>query len=99
MASQSSISGATIPQLWEESIKEYEKATGKSLRLGKFKTMDEIMTGTEGLSSKFKDFRSDESKVTKVRTALKNNMWLIQKVVNTVQSVGNAASVSLETNL
>ncbi|CEJ61226.1 hypothetical protein PMG11_09763 [Penicillium brasilianum] len=92
MASQSSISGATIPQLWEDSIKEYEKATGKSLRLGKFKTMDEIMSGTEGLSSKFKDFRSDESKVTKVRTALKNNMWLIQKVVNTVQSVGNAAS-------
>jgi hypothetical protein len=94
MASQSSSSRATIAQIWEESIEEYEKATGKSLRLGKFKSMDEIMAGTEDLSSKFKDFRSDESKVTKVRTALKNNMWLIQRVVNTVQSVGNAASVS-----
>lgn len=94
MASQSSSSRATIAQIWEESIEEYEKATGRSLRLGKFKSMDEIMAGTEDLSSKFKDFRSDESKVTKVRTALKNNMWLIQRVVNTVQSVGNAASVS-----
>jgi hypothetical protein len=96
MTFQSSTSRATIAQIWEESIEEYEKATGKSLRLGKFKSMDEIMAGTESLSSKFKDFRSDESKMTKVRTALKNNMWLIQKVVNTVQTVGNAASVSLE---
>ena len=77
-------------------MEDYEKATGKSLRLERSRSMDEIMNETEGLSNKFKDFRDDKSKVAKVRTALKNNMWLIKKIVNTVQAVGNVASVSLE---
>ena len=93
MASQSPSGGATLAQLWEASVSDYEKITGKSLRLGPYRSMDEIMAGTEDLSAKFKDFRSDQSKVTKVRTALKNNMWLIQKVVNTIQTVGGTVSV------
>ncbi|KUL81942.1 hypothetical protein ZTR_10354 [Talaromyces verruculosus] len=50
------------------------------------------MKGAEGLSNEFKDVRHDRSKTDNVRTAFKNNLWLIQKIVNTVQVVGNAAS-------
>src|SRR6202000_2825309 len=82
-----------LAQLWQAAVEDYEKTTKKSLRLEQFRSMDAIMNGTEGLSNKFKDFRDDKSKVAKVRTALKNNMWLIQKIVNAVQVVGGAASV------
>lgn len=85
--------GSSVAQLWQDAIAEYENATGKNLRLGQFKSMDEVMAGTEGLSNNFSNFRSDKSKVSKMRTAFKNNMWLIQDIVNTIQSVGNAASV------
>ncbi|KAL2802161.1 prion-inhibition and propagation-domain-containing protein [Aspergillus granulosus] len=56
-----------------------------------FSNIDQIMKGTEGLSNEFKDFRNDRSKTGNVRAALKNNLRLIQKVVNTVEVVGNAA--------
>ncbi|GKZ25081.1 hypothetical protein AbraIFM66951_005288 [Aspergillus brasiliensis] len=85
--------GSSIAHLWQDAIAEYEKATGKSLRLGQFQTMDDVMAGTEGMSNNFSDFRSDKSKVGKMRTAFKNNMWLIQGIVNTIQTVGNAASI------
>lgn len=88
--------GSDLAQLWQTAVEDYEKTTGKMLRMETFKSMDEVMNGTEGLSHKFKDFRDDKSKVAKVRTALKNNMSLIQTIVTTVQTVGNAASVSLE---
>ncbi|KIM98745.1 hypothetical protein OIDMADRAFT_57090 [Oidiodendron maius Zn] len=81
-----------LAQLWQAAVEDYEKTTKKSLRLEQFRSMDAIMNGTEGLSNKFKDFRDDKSKVAKVRTALKNNMWLIQKIVNAVQVVGGVAS-------
>ncbi|GAB1210827.1 hypothetical protein APSETT445_009625 [Aspergillus pseudonomiae] len=55
--------------------------------------MEEAMSGTESLSQNFTTFRSDQSKMAKVRIAFKNNMTLIQRIVNTVQTVGNAASV------
>ena len=85
-----------LAQLWQAAVEDYEKTTKKSLRLEQFRSMDAIMNGTEGLSNKFKDFRDDKTKVAKVRTALKNNMWLIQKIVNAVQVVGGVASVRLE---
>lgn len=85
-----------LAQLWQAAVEDYEKTTGKSLRLGQFGSMEEVIGGTESLSNKFKGFRDDKSKVSKVRTAFKNNMWLIQTIVNTIQTVGNAASVSLE---
>lgn len=82
-----------IAQLWQSAVEDYEKRTGKSLHLAQFSNIDQIMKGTEGLSNEFKDFRHDRSKTDNVRTALKNNLWLIQKVVNTVEVVGSAASV------
>lgn len=85
-----------LVQLWETAVEDYEKMTGKSLRLNKLRTIDEIMSRTEGLSNKFKDFRDDKSKVAKVRNALKNNLWLMQIIVNTVQNIGDAASVSID---
>lgn len=82
-----------IARLWQEAVADYEKTTKKSLHLaGRFSNIDQIMKGTEGLSNEFKDFRHDRSKTDNVRTAFKNNLWLIQKVVNTVEVVGNAAS-------
>ncbi|PGH06953.1 hypothetical protein AJ80_08085 [Polytolypa hystricis UAMH7299] len=81
-----------IAQLWRRAVEEYEKRTKKSLHLAQFSNIDQIMKGTEGLSNEFKDFRHDRSKTDNVRTALKNNLWLIQKVVNTLEVVGNAAS-------
>lgn len=85
-----------LAQLWQAAVQDYEKTTGKSLRLGQFGSMEEVIGGTENLSNKFKSFRDDKSKVAKVRTAFKNNMWLIQTIVKTVQTVGNAASVGLQ---
>jgi hypothetical protein len=82
-----------IAQLWQKAVEDYEKRTKKSLHLAQFSTIDQIMKGTEGLSNEFKDFRHDRSKTDNVRTALENNLWLIQKVVNTVEVVGSAASV------
>ncbi|QKX60583.1 uncharacterized protein TRUGW13939_07728 [Talaromyces rugulosus] len=81
-----------LAQLWQAAVQDYEKTTGKSLRLGQFRSMEEVIGGTEDLSNKFKGFRDDKSKVAKVRTAFKNNMWLIQTIVNTIQTVGNTAS-------
>lgn len=86
-----------IAQLWQGAVDDYEKQTKKSLHLAQFSNIDQIMKGTEGLSNEFKDFRHDRSKTDNVRTALKNNLWLIQKVVDTVQVVGNAASVCSRT--
>jgi len=83
-----------LAQLWQTAVEEYEKRTKKKLGLGQFGTIEEVIKGTESLSNNFKDFRHDKSKTDKVRSAFKNNLWLIQKVVNTVQMVGNAASVS-----
>ncbi|KAJ5436398.1 heterokaryon incompatibility protein s [Penicillium cf. griseofulvum] len=81
-----------IAQLWQRAVEDYEKRTKKSLRLAQFSNIDQVMKGTEGLSNEFKDFRHDRSKTDNVRTALKNNLWLIQKVVNTLEVVGKAAS-------
>ena len=83
-----------LAQLWQAAVEDYEKSTGKSLRLAQFKSMEQVMVGTEDLSNRFKGFRDDKGKVAKVRTAFKNNLWLIQTVVNTIQTVGSAASVS-----
>ncbi|QKX53640.1 uncharacterized protein TRUGW13939_00719 [Talaromyces rugulosus] len=81
-----------IARLWQQAVEDYEKRTNKSLHLSQFSSIDQIIKGTEGLSNEFKDFRHDPSKTDNVRTALKNNLWLIQKVVNTVEVLGNAAS-------
>ncbi|EEA22327.1 hypothetical protein EYB26_007587 [Talaromyces marneffei] len=81
-----------LAQLWQSAVEDYEKRTKKSLRLAQLSNIDQIMKGTEGLSDEFKDFRHDRSKTDNMRTAFKNNLWLIQKIVNTVQVVGNAAS-------
>lgn len=96
MATQGKLDAAQasdIAQLWQRAVEDYEKTTKKSLQLAQFSNIDQIMKGTEGLSNEFKDFRHDRSKTDNVRTAFKNNLWLIQKVVKTVEVVGNAASV------
>lgn len=85
-----------LAQLWQAAVEEYEEATGQSLRMGRFNSMDDVMKGTEVIFMKFKDFRGDMSKVAKVRSALKNNMWLIQNIIHIVQNFANAASVRLD---
>ncbi|KAJ5933227.1 heterokaryon incompatibility protein s [Penicillium verrucosum] len=81
-----------IAKLWQRAVEDYEKRTKKSLHLAQFSNIDQIMKDTEGLSNEFKDFRHDRSKTDNVRSAFKNNLWLIQKVVDTVGVVGIAAS-------
>ncbi|PLB51560.1 hypothetical protein P170DRAFT_471495 [Aspergillus steynii IBT 23096] len=81
-----------LAQLWQQAVEDYEKRTKRSLRLAKSHDINDIMQSTEGLSLEFKEFRHDRSKVEKVRTAFKNNMWLIEKVVNTVNVVGSSTS-------
>ncbi|KAF7178169.1 hypothetical protein CNMCM7691_006841 [Aspergillus felis] len=81
-----------LAQLWQSAVEDYEQRTKKSLRLVQFSNVNQIMKGTEGLSDEFEEFRHDRSKTDNVRTAFKNNLWLIQKVVDTVQVVGTAAS-------
>lgn len=79
--------------LWEAAVDDYEQRTKRSLRMGPWRSMDEVIQGTENQVNNFKDFRHQGTKVDKVRTAFKNNLWLIQKVVNTLQIIGNTASV------
>ncbi|KAJ5657817.1 uncharacterized protein N7484_001466 [Penicillium longicatenatum] len=81
-----------LAQLWQSAVEDYEKRTKKSLRLAQFSNINQIMKGTEGLSDEFKDFRHDRSKTDNVRTAFKHNLWLIQKVLDTVKVVGTVAS-------
>ncbi|KAL6229198.1 hypothetical protein BDW75DRAFT_250013 [Aspergillus navahoensis] len=81
-----------LAQLWQSAVKDYEKRTKKRVRLAQFSNVNQIMKDTEGLSNKFEDFRHDRSKTDNVRAAFKNNLWLIQKVLDTVQVVGTAAS-------
>jgi len=84
-----------LAKLWQDAVVEYEQRTKQSLRLAPILNMEDVMKSTEYLSDKFKDFRHDKSKTDKVRTVFKNNMWLISKVVHTVQVVGGVASVSV----
>ncbi|KAJ5553085.1 hypothetical protein N7494_002463 [Penicillium frequentans] len=81
-----------IAQLWQAAVEEYEEATGRSLQMGRLDSMDAVMKGTEGIFMRFKNFRDDTSKVAKVRSALKNNMFLIQNIIDIGQNFGNAAS-------
>lgn len=83
-----------LAQLWQKAIDEYETKTKKSLRIAPGRSMEEILKRTEVETGNFKAFRHDGGKADKVRTAFKNNMWLIQKVVNTIEIVGAAASAS-----
>jgi hypothetical protein len=82
-----------LAQLWQKAIDDYESKTKKSLRIAPGRSMEEILKRTEAETGNFKAFRHDGGKADKVRTAFKNNMWLIQKVVNTIEIVGAAASV------
>ncbi|KAL4860369.1 hypothetical protein BDV12DRAFT_205149 [Aspergillus spectabilis] len=83
---------SNLAQLWQSAVKDYEKRSKKSLQPTQFRNIDQIMKGIEGLSTNFKEFRHDRTKTGNVRTAFKNNLWLIQRVVNTVHVVGDAAS-------
>jgi len=73
-------SESDLAQIWQLAVEEYEKKTKKQLRMAPFKSMEEVMKGTEGLQNSFKEFRHDKSKTDKVRSAFKDNLWLIQKV-------------------
>ncbi len=88
-----------LARLWESAVVSYEQRTKNSLRLAPFRSIEEVMKGTDNLSNQFKDFRNDKSKTAHVRTVFKNNLGLIGKVVTTVQIVGGAASVGLSTRL
>lgn len=85
-----------LSALWEAAVAEYDakrlKEKQQPLRSAPFRSMEQVMKGTENSMANFKDFRNDGSKVAKVRTVFKNNLWLIQKAVNTIQIVGSAAS-------
>lgn len=85
-----------LAQLWQAAVEEYEEATGRSLQMGRLDSMDAVMEVTEGIFMRFKNFRDDTSKVAKVRSALKNNMFLIQNIIDIGQYFGNAASVCLK---
>ena len=43
-----------LAQLWQNAVDEYEKRTKKSLHLAPFRSLEEVMQGTDGLSIKFK---------------------------------------------
>jgi hypothetical protein len=90
----SSESGSDLAQLWEKAIDEYEKKTKKSLKRSPVRSMEEVIKSTEEETKGFKAYRHDGGKADKIRTAFKNNMGLIQKVVGAVQILGNAAAVS-----
>jgi hypothetical protein len=85
-----------LGELWGVAVAEYNakrlKDKAQPLQLAPFRSMEEVIKGTDSTLTNFKDFRNDGSKVAKVRTMFKNNLWLIQKAVNTIQILGNAAS-------
>lgn len=86
----------TIPsdlaRLWKEAVEDYEKTTGQNFQPGKLESIDDVVDAARKTSMKFKNLRNDRSKVSKLQTALENNLNLIQKIVMAVQNVANAAS-------
>lgn len=84
-----------LADLWAAAVEDYERRTKKSLRMGSWGSMEEVIQGTEVEKKKLLNFRHDGTKVDKVRTAFKNNLWLIQKVVTFVNIAANTAAVRL----
>lgn len=84
-----------LSKLWSEAIQTYEKKTKKTLRLDQMSNLDEVIKGTERETNGFSKFRHDKGKTDKVRSAFKDNLGWIQKVVKVAEVVGKAAGVSL----
>lgn len=82
-----------LASLWEQAIDDYEKRTGKSLKMTPVRSMNDVIQGAEKEVQNFQGFRHQGTKVDKVRTAFSNNLWLIQKVVNIIQIAGSTAAV------
>jgi hypothetical protein len=83
-----------LSAMWAKAVEDYEKKTKKSLRLASGRSMAEVMASTEVETNNFNNFRHSGSNVDKVRTAFKNNLGIIQKVVSGIEILGAAASVS-----
>src|SRR4030081_3598816 len=84
-----------LATLWERAVVSYETRTGKSLRTAHFRSMEEVMNGTDRELQKFGGFRKDGTKVQKVRSAFEENLSTIKKVLSGVQMLANAASVCI----
>lgn len=84
-----------LAKLWSEAIRNYEKKTNQPLRLDAMNNLDEVMKGTEKEIKGFDKFRHDKGKTDKVRSAFKDNLGWIQKVVKAAEAVGKAAGVGV----
>jgi hypothetical protein len=78
--------------LWTQAVEAYQKKTGLDLKLDNVRTMQDVMNATEGQMKKFGGFRNSETKVGKVRHAFGSQIGNMQKVMNGIQMVGQAAS-------
>lgn len=84
-----------LGKLWSEAIHTYEKKTNQSLRLGQMNNLDAVVNGTEREKKGFSKFRHDKGNTDKVRSAFKDNLGWIQKVVKVAEVVGKAAGVGV----
>lgn len=80
-----------LSQIWQNAVADYEKKTKKSLQ--GTRPTDNMQSMMENLENGFQEFRHDRSKLDRMRNVFKDNLRLIQKVVNTVEVAGSVTSV------
>ena len=73
----------------------FEKRTGKSLQVAPFRSMEEVVDGTDTELQRFGGFRKDKTKVEKVRSAFGKNLSTIKKVLGGIKMLADAASVCI----
>ncbi|KAL6806052.1 prion-inhibition and propagation domain-containing protein [Trichoderma sp. SZMC 28012] len=83
-------SALDLTQLWLNAVVDYEKKTKKSLQGTRPTNNMQLMM--EDIENGFQEFRHDRSKLDRMRIVFKDNLRLIQKVVNTVEVAGNVTS-------
>ncbi|KAL6830555.1 prion-inhibition and propagation domain-containing protein [Trichoderma sp. SZMC 28015] len=85
---------ADLTQLWLNAVAGYEKKTKKSLQksLQGTRPTNNMQSMMENLENGFQEFRHDRSKLDRMRNVFKDNLWLIQKVVDTVEVAGSVTS-------
>lgn len=78
--------------LWERTVNEYIKRTGEDISRLQGKSMSEIKMKAENDNESFVHFRHYGDKTDKVRTAFGNHLDNMQRCVDGIAVLGNAAS-------
>lgn len=83
-----------LAELWQKALDDFQGSTKLDLKAMRFKSMEEAMESADQQAKKFNKFRHNDGKVDKVRSALGDNLELIEKIINVGKFAADTASVS-----